>query len=95
MIARSPIRKVRSKARPGRLKGKAMKALRQACFDRDTGACQGCGALLCWETMHLAHIGAKRRYGDSLDNVRALCGDCHRSEHNGGKVVPAKEAINA
>jgi hypothetical protein len=42
----------------------------------------------------MAHIGNKRMYGDTLVNVRALCGDCHtgrRSEHNcGGKPYPPK-----
>lgn len=32
----------------------------------------------------MAHIQAKRRGGDSLDNVRTLCAECHRKEHNYG-----------
>ena len=34
-----------------------------------------------WNSMHMAHIKAKRSGGDSLENVRALCGDCHRTSH--------------
>jgi 5-methylcytosine-specific restriction endonuclease McrA len=39
-IKRSPIRKVRSKPRPGRLKGASMEKLRKDCFERDNYQCQ-------------------------------------------------------
>lgn len=84
----------RSKPRPGRLKGKELIALRNACFDRDKGICQECRV---WtnsdlyhqhpHSAHMAHIKAKRIGGDSLDNVRTLCGDCHRKEHAYGKEM--------
>jgi 5-methylcytosine-specific restriction endonuclease McrA len=39
----------------------------------------------------MAHIRTKRNNGDTLDNVRTLCSDCHGKEHNaGGKPCPAK-----
>ena len=39
----------------------------------------------------MAHIRTKRNNGDTLDNVRTLCPDCHRKEHNaGGKPCPKK-----
>lgn len=100
MIPRKPIRKVRAKPRPGRLKGRALQELRLACFERDGYRCQGeffaltsmgrkmvrCDEGVIWESGfvssgHMAHIQAKRRGGDALDNVRTLCGDCHRKEH--------------
>jgi len=72
-----------------RLHGKALEQLRIDCFYRDKGQCQECGKGLFWETpwgghqdrYHMAHVRNKRMYGDSLENVRALCGDCHRAEH--------------
>jgi 5-methylcytosine-specific restriction endonuclease McrA len=98
MRPKKGIRKSRSKPRPGRLKGKAMKALRLACFERDGYRCQAehslfeswefivkCLRPVTWESGHLAHIGAKRRHGDSLENVRTLCAECHLIEHQYGK----------
>jgi hypothetical protein len=45
---------------------------------------------------HMAHIKNKRMYGDTLENVRALCGCCHtgdKAEHNcNGKPLPRKPA---
>jgi 5-methylcytosine-specific restriction endonuclease McrA len=89
------VRKVRAKARPGRLKGKAMEQLRRECFERDGYRCQGvfkieylelkCDRHVTWESGHMAHVGAKRRHGDSLENVRTLCAECHIREHSYGK----------
>jgi len=39
-IRRTAIRKVRSKPRPGRLKGKALENLRRDCFERDNYQCR-------------------------------------------------------
>jgi 5-methylcytosine-specific restriction endonuclease McrA len=92
-----PVRRVRAKARPGRLKGKAMTDLRWACYLRDLGACQECRRFTHWELGQLAHIRAKRNNGDTLDNVRWLCADCHRIEHSYGKSgvkpCPPKQRI--
>ncbi|MGI4812090.1 MAG: HNH endonuclease [Janthinobacterium lividum] len=65
---------------------------------RDKGRCQACGVDTRYATghmfensYHMAHIKAKRMGGDSLENVRTLCGRCHRNEHNaGGKPCPRK-----
>lgn len=89
----------RSKPRPGRLKGAALQVLRLACFERDEGRCSECDVPLIYSPAtpfvsngyHMAHIGAKRRHGDSLDNVRALCGSCHHREHNPKSVPPKTE----
>ena len=88
----------RTKPRRFRLKGKDLTDLRNKCFERDWCVCQECkrecDATASYErdhSAHMAHIQAKRRGGDSLPNVRTLCGKCHRLEHAGGKVVPAKE----
>ena len=102
MGLRKPIRKIRKSVRPGRLKGKDLEALRRACFERDEAMCKECGHrvydyLPHWHpwSYHMAHIVAKRRGGDNLENVRALCGTCHRLEHAYGKSmqkpVPPKE----
>lgn len=79
MIARSPIRKVRSKARPARLKGNALAALRAQCFERDGYLCQHilkvvrvapewvevkrCRKRVTWGTGHMAHIVSRGRGG--------------------------------
>src|ERR1700735_3522434 len=76
-----------------RLRGKAMEDLRLDCFLRDGGRCIECRRELFYETLwpghearyHMAHIRNKRMYGDTLENVRALCGDCHRAEHGNPK----------
>lgn len=93
-MKRSAVKKVRSKPRAGRLKGKALKKLRWECYERDGRQCVECGRSVPFDgdiytRMHMAHIGAKRRHGDSLDNVRTLCFWCHDKEHN-PKAVPAK-----
>lgn len=94
--ARKPIRKVRRKARPGRLKGKAMTELRMLAFIRDEGICQmqldkDCTPMLDWETFELAHKRNKRMWGDSLEQVICACRSCHRKSHNaGGKPCPPK-----
>ena len=87
-MRRTPVKKARKKPRPGRLKGKDLEMLRHDCIYRDGGKCTNCGvfvyALLPHEdnrSAHMAHIQAKRRGGDSLENVRTLCGKCHRTEH--------------
>lgn len=88
-----------------RLVGKELTRLRLECFERDGYRCQECGRLVSWngeERMYfdylatfprgeMAHIRTKRNNGDTLDNVRTLCPDCHRLEHNGGKPVPSKK----
>jgi 5-methylcytosine-specific restriction endonuclease McrA len=91
-MKRSPVRKVRRKPRPGRLKGEALDALKLECFVLDNWTCRECGRWVSKELdlfhpnrAHAAHIGAKRRYGDSLENFRTLCSGCHQIEHNYGK----------
>lgn len=93
-MKRTPIRKRRSKPRRGRLKGEALERLRAECFVRDNFRCRECGilvnpwaSLLADDRAHMAHIQAKRRGGDSLENVRTLCGRCHRLEHAYGKSM--------
>lgn len=92
-LKRSPIKKKRSKPRPGRLEGDDLGELRVACFARDRNLCfYGCPVdpELPHEddsSAHMAHIQAKRRGGDSLSNVRTLCGRHHRMEHAYGKSM--------
>ena len=88
-----------------RLYRNALEALRDACWERDKGECQTCASPLirypAWEgdpnAYHMAHIRNKRMYGDTLENVRALCGCCHtrdKAEHNcGGKPLPRKPVV--
>jgi 5-methylcytosine-specific restriction endonuclease McrA len=93
-IQRTRVRTKRAKARPGRVRGKQLVQLRKECFERDRFQCVACGSGVTWESGEMAHVGAKRRYGDNLSNVRTKCFRCHRIiEHcNGGveKVVPTK-----
>src|SRR5437660_1242375 len=92
-----PIRKVRRKPRPGRLKGVALAKLRLDCFSRDRALCRDCGQFVIFDapkewdnSYHMAHIQAKRRGGDNLSNVKTSCGGCHRKHHAGGKPCPKK-----
>lgn len=94
MIKRSPIRKRRNKPRHGRLEGDDLEALRYGCHKRDLGICQECRCLTFPDlphtapnSYHMAHIKAKRMGGDNIENVRTLCGTCHRKEHNWGKSM--------
>lgn len=82
--------------------GADLTALRDACWERDKGICQTCGKRLYRyerfigdsDAYHMAHRGNKQMYGDTLENVRALCGEDHvgnHSEHNcGGKPLPRR-----
>ena len=108
MIRRTPIartappRKKRATPRPGRLKGAALARLRAECFIRDNFHCRECGiavnpflSMFADQAAHMAHIKAKRIGLDTLENVRTLCGACHRKEHAYGKSMqkpcPKKE----
>jgi hypothetical protein len=106
LLRRSPIRKSRAEARPGRLKGKALTILRVDTFAAAKARCQICGRPIIFDaprewdnSYHMAHIGAKRRYGDSRSNTRAECGQCHREFHQYGpsrtKPCPKKEREEA
>lgn len=82
-----------------RLHGKALQDLRLACYRRDGGICQVCGQRVYFHahhsasnSYHMAHRRNKRMYGDVLENVRALCGDCHRAEH-GNKLPTAGDGM--
>jgi hypothetical protein len=94
MIRRTPIRKVRSKPRRGRLKGQALLELRADCYRRDFGICQKCGRATDWDASqesdnayHMAHRRGKRMWGDHLDQVEVECGACHRKFHAYGPTM--------
>lgn len=102
MRSRKPMKKFSGKgSRVGklgivRLTGDDLADLRVQCFIRDGWKCQGCGCevsmngLFRFKRAEMAHIRTKRNHGDTLSNVRTLCPDCHRLEHNGGKPCPPK-----
>jgi hypothetical protein len=95
-MKRSPIKKVRAKPRPGRVKGAEMAALRDASWFQHKGLCCFCGQYVPHETFVLAHIRAKRRHGDHLENVAPAHGYCHVLSHNcDGKPCPAKVKYDA
>lgn len=75
---------------PVRLTGKKMEELRRKCFERDGQRCRECGHMVGWLDMEMAHIIARSKGGsDTLDNVRTLCGRCHRIEHSHGLGLKA------
>jgi hypothetical protein len=76
-----------------RVKGKAMEALRIACYLRDGGRCVIC-ATITWlnapeehpRKADMAHVKSRGAGGqDILSNVRNLCHRCHTREHTEGK----------
>ncbi|HSC56458.1 MAG TPA: hypothetical protein VLC51_04615 [Nitrospira sp.] len=80
-----------------RLVGKDMDALRLARYEMDNQRCVDCGRWVRWErgypdSMELSHQKGKRNHGDTLENTRTRCHECH-DKHDGRnmKAVPAKE----
>lgn len=94
-LKRSPIKKRRSKPRPGRLKGEALERLRRECFERAGGLCQLRISLDCtvwsgWDFGHMHHEKHKSLGGkDESSNVLWACPTCHWLEHN-PKPCPSK-----
>lgn len=83
-MPRTPIKKARSKPRPGRVKGKGMDALRAAAWAKYEGVCGFCGEPCDPENWQLAHKGAKRRHGDSVKNTMPAHFGCHDISHKYG-----------
>lgn len=93
MIPSKSIRKVRSKPRPGRLKGKKMTDLRMFVFERDGFKCQHivptplrkfmagyrdiCGVPVTWDTGHLAHIVSRGAGGQDTPENTYCCCEAH------------------
>jgi 5-methylcytosine-specific restriction endonuclease McrA len=78
-----------------RLTGDDLEALRRACFERDHYRCVNCGVGVIfergyWYSGHMAHVRNKRMYGDTLENVRTKCMNCHLVEEHNPKSVPRK-----
>lgn len=64
-----------------RLKGAALKKLRQEVVERDYGACVLCGKAA-GEIHHIVFRGSGG--DDSLDNLVCVCLECHQSAHGRG-----------
>jgi len=78
-----------------RLRGKALEALRRACFERDRYRCQcspSCGVAVTWESGDMAHIVSRGAGGsDVLSNVVTMAHFHHLASHNcDGKPLPPK-----
>lgn len=94
MLKRSPIKRSRSKPRPGRVTGKAMTQLREAVWARDCGLCCFCGLPVDFETGQMAHLRGKRMWGDDIDNVRGPShARCHGESHS-PKACPPKVSLD-
>lgn len=99
----SRINPIRSKPRPGRLKGEAIAALREQVWNEQGGRCIQCRSWFSltgdpFKRMHLAHIRNKRMWGDRRDNVCGKCFTCHIvKEHaygpSGEKPCPPKPRL--
>ena len=82
-----------------RLTGKDMVALRNQRFLLDGGCCVRCGRAVSderpdWHPLKfdLAHVRAKALAGDTIENTRTNCHECHTLSHNaGGHPVPKVE----
>jgi hypothetical protein len=78
-----------------RLTGNDLGELRRQCYDRDKGRCVRCCRHLryeagYWDSMHMAHVKAKRNHGDTLENVQTKCLHCHLVQEHNPKSVPRK-----
>ena len=78
-----------------RLYGPNLEALRRERYELDGHKCVDCKRWLRFESgyqdsMHMAHAGNKRMYGDVIGNVRSKCGDCHLVKEHNPKSVPPK-----
>ena len=84
-----------------RLYGRALKQLRRQRFEMDKFTCVDCGLTVAWDRNEaievglpvgeLSHVRNKRMHGDTIENTRTRCQDCHRKSHNcGGKPLPRK-----
>jgi hypothetical protein len=91
---RTPVKKVREKTRPGRLKGADLTALRDLVWKRDRGICHECKKRCDRKNWHMAHRRNKRMWGDNEKNACVKHPHCHLViEHtNGGaqKICPPK-----
>ena len=102
--SQKPIRK-RRKVRTSKLFGRVrldsegMRKLREEAFARSysenvwrVNICEnrGCYQTILWETFHLHHLIHRSQLGsDVIENVAAICAECHANEHDRGiKVVP-------
>lgn len=86
-----------------RLNGRAMTALRRARFEFDGYRCVDCGRQVAFNAEeslelrfpvvgHLSHVHAKRNNGDTFENTRTRCPECHQKSHNcGGKPLERKD----
>jgi 5-methylcytosine-specific restriction endonuclease McrA len=81
------------KHKPIRLKGKALKALRESAYQRDLGRCVKCDKPLplygdIFTRAHLSHIKSRGAGGgDTLENTQIKCYQCHIvKEHCKGGV---------
>ena len=45
------------------------------------GKCEGCGTRLVSGAWHLHHLTYERRGHEHIDDVRAICLDCHHAQH--------------
>ena len=74
----NPIPKHKAK----RLKGKALKALHKAVYERDNGLCQKCGAWVKPGTPAHHKIHKSQGGDDTMENLEMMCMICHDEEHN-------------
>jgi 5-methylcytosine-specific restriction endonuclease McrA len=93
---KTPVKRVRAKARPGRLKGKAMTELRREVYYKAMGLCElreskDCLGWAGWFTGHMHHIKHRSLGGkDELSNLLWACPPCHAEEHVPPKPCPKK-----
>jgi 5-methylcytosine-specific restriction endonuclease McrA len=96
---KKPVRKVRAKARPGRLKGDELTSMRLRVFERDLGMCRikkskRCWGFAGWWDGHMHHVKHRSLGGkDELSNLLWGCPPCHAEEHVPPKPCPPKQRI--
>lgn len=61
---------------------------RNAVMDRASGRCERCGAM----AMCVHHLTYIRKYNERIEDLTALCDDCHHSIHRPGSVLSREES---
>jgi hypothetical protein len=79
-----------------KLVGKDWRKRKIELFSRSRGWCEGCNTLLPFQEMHPHHqVRRSILRDDRLENLKALCGDCHEKQHPEKQTRWTKNEVTA